>query len=134
MAKINREVASKDVYGWLDSKKIMESTKESNEDSIELLIDAVVEGIVVIDDKTFLMTHNLQFPIGEDKAVKSLTYKNRINDFNLEPCMKGVKPTDSQGMMRAYIQALSGQSKSILKGLDQGTDKKISQAVVIFFL
>lgn len=133
MPKINPELATKEVNAWLDSKKIMQNTRDSNEDSTQLLIDAMVEGIVAIDDKSNVITHNLNFPIGEGEEIKKLEYRPRLNDRLLEPYLKGVKPTDSDGRLTAYICALTQNSRGIIRNMDS-VDKKISLAIAVFFL
>lgn len=133
MAKVTPEIATKEVNAWLEAKKIMKNTRDSNEDSTQLLIDAMVEGIIAIDEKTMVITHNLNFPIGDGEEIKKLEYRHRLNDRLLEPYLKGVKPTDSDGRLTAYICALTQNSRGIIKNMDS-VDKKISLAIAVFFL
>jgi len=132
MSRINPEQATKEINAWLDSKKIMHATKEANQDSIDLLIDGMVEGLLTVE-KSNEIIHSLAFPIGDDDKIKNLTYKHRINDRILEPYLKGVKPADSDGRLIAYIAALTGQLKAVIKNMDS-VDKKISLAIAVFFL
>lgn len=133
MARITPEKATKEVNAWLDAKKIMQNTRDSNEDSTQLLIDAMVEGLITIDDKSNVITHNLNFPIGEGEEIKKLEYRPRLSDRLLEPYLKGVKPTDSDGRLTAYICALTQNSRGIIRNMDS-VDKKISLAIAVFFL
>lgn len=133
MAKINREQASKEVKAWLDYKRVFERTRESNQDSIEFMEDMVCEGVLTIDAKSFEITHNLLFPLGESEDVKSLKYKSRINDKMLDPKLKGVKSNDANGMMTAYVAALTDENSGVIKGMDS-QDKKVSMAIAVFFV
>jgi len=133
MAKVTPEIAKKEVEAWLDSKKIMQSVRDSNEDSTQLLIDAMVEGIITIDSSSHVITHNLNFPIGEGEEIKKLEYRPRLSDRLLEPYLKGVKPTDSDGRLIAYICALTQNSRGVIRNMDS-VDKKISLAIAVFFL
>lgn len=133
MAKVNPETATKEINAWLDFKKIMQNTRNSSEESIQLLIDAMVEGIITIDEKSNVITHNLNFPIGDGDEVKKIEYRPRLNDRLLEPYLKGVKASDSDGRLTAYICALTQKASGIIKNMDS-VDKKISLAIAVFFL
>jgi hypothetical protein len=133
MANVTPEIATNEMNAWLDSKKIMTNTRESNEDSTQLLIDAMVEGIITIDEESKVISHNLMFPIGDGEEIKVLEYRQRLSDRLLEPYMKGVKPTDADGRLIAYICALTQNSRGIIKNMDS-VDKKIALAIAVFFL
>lgn len=133
MAKVALDIATKEVENWLEYKKVQEKTIEINEDSAEILAGAVAEGILKIDDKTHVITHKLLWEIGEDEKIKELTYIPRVNDKILSPYMKGIKPTDSDARLNAYIRALTKQPSGIIKAIDS-VDKKISVAIAVFFL
>lgn len=130
MAKTNQELAYKEVKAWLDYKKVPSRTRESNLDSIELLEDMICEGHLTIDQTDFKITHKLLFPIGEEKE---LVYVPRLNDLMLDKPMKGVKSNDANGMLRAYVCALTDQNSGIIKAMDS-QDKKVAMAIAVFFL
>lgn len=130
MKVITREAATVEVTGWLDKKKIYESTREAQKDSIELLIDAMVNGDLTLDENTNEFTHRLLFPISE---VTQLKYRARLNDTALRPHLLGVKASDADGRLLAHTAALTNQPKSILSELDSA-DKKIMMSIAIFFL
>jgi hypothetical protein len=139
MTKIAREIAEKEVTEWLDRKKISPSTRESREDSIDLLIDCVCEGTLVFNkneqsneiDGT--ITHSLLFPTDGEAPITSLKYRARLNDNILRPFLKGVAGNDGDGRLTAYVAALTNTAKGIISALDSG-DKKISLAIAVFFL
>jgi hypothetical protein len=133
MSKVSLEVAANDLESWLDYKKIFPKTREQNADSIEFLQEMISEGVLMIDERTFEITHKLLFEIGEDEKIDHVVYKSRINDKILKPYMNGVKSTDADGRLTAYIAALTNQNKSIIQNMDS-QDKKISTSIAVFFL
>ena len=130
--KVTKEVALKEVNKWLDFKKVSEKKREENDDAIESLADAIVEGVLVLkSDKRFVQT--LLFPIGDEGAIKTLTYKPRIKMSEVEARSQKVKPGDTQGIIRGYICALTEQAAAIIKELDT-EDNRISRSIATFFL
>jgi hypothetical protein len=130
--KVTRDQATLEVTSWLDKKKVYEATRESQKDSIELLIEAMVNGDLILDDK-FQFTHKLLFPDAVGNEINELTYKTRLNDKMLKPYLNGVKANDAEGRLTAYVSALTSQPKSVLESLDSG-DKKIMLSIAVFFL
>lgn len=128
--KVTRDAATIEITGWLDKKKIYESTREAQKDSVDLLIDAMVNGDLTLDQTTNELTHKLLFPL-ED--VKILKYRARLNDSILRPHLVGVKPSDADGRLLAHTAALTNEAKGILSQLDSA-DKKIMMSIAIFFL
>lgn len=133
MARINQEQAFNEVEAWLDYKRIFDRTREDNRDSIEMLEDMVMEGVLVIDQSTFEITHKLVFPIGESNEITELKYKARLNDKMIEPYMRGVKAKDADGRLTAYVSALTSENSGIIKGMDS-QDKKVAIAIAVFFI
>lgn len=131
--KVTREIATKEVEGWLDFKRIKNAQREANKDTIDLMIDCVMEGDLEINATTNEIVHNLNFPVGEGDAIKKLTYRPRLNDSILEPFMKGVKPSDGFAISLAYIAALTNQTRGILGKLDTG-DLRIARSIMVFFM
>jgi hypothetical protein len=130
MDKVSREKATEEINEWLDKKKVYPSTRETQKDSIDLLIEAMMAGDVTLDDKTNEFTVNLLFPLEE---VKTLKCKARLNDKMLRPHLNGVKPSDADGRLNAYISALVSQPKAVIENLDSA-DKKIIMSIAVFFL
>lgn len=133
MLKVTREIAQKEVEGWLDYKKIRPSQRETHKDVIETLIEEVSEGTLEIDQTTFKITHNLLVPIGENDSLKKVDYRARLNDNILEPFMKGVKPSDFISVGLAYIAALTNVNKGILSRMDSA-DMRIAKGIMVFFM
>lgn len=125
---VTREVAIVEIDKWLDQKKVYPSTRETCKAEIELLVDAMVEGDLTLDGKSF--KHKLLFPL-ED--VTELTYKSRLNDAMVKPHMQGVKAGDGDGRLAAHTAALTSQPKRLIESLDSA-DKKIMMSIMVFFL
>lgn len=129
MDKVSLEQATAEITGWLDSKKVYESVREENKSSIDLLVEAMMRGDLVLDDKD-VFTHTLLFALPE---LKTLTYKPRVNDKMLNAARQGVKPSDAYGQLTALVSALTSTPKAVIEGLDSA-DKKISMSIAVFFL
>jgi hypothetical protein len=133
VVKITRDQATAEVTGWLDKKKVYETTRELQKDSIDILIEAVMRGDLKLNPETFVFTHTLLEPESVNNEIKELTYKPRLNDKMLKPYLNGVKTTDAEGRLLAYVSALTGQVKGVLESLDSA-DKKIMLSIAVFFL
>lgn len=133
--KISREAADAELTQWLNQKKVFQSVRDSDagKQNIDDMIGFVMQGVIEINDDGTLK-HNLIFPLGENLAVKELTYKQRLNDKMVQPYLKGVSPSDPFQIFIAYAAAATDQPKNILNALDSGTDKKVMQSIVFFFI
>jgi hypothetical protein len=133
MAKVSLEIATEEVTKWLDKKKVYTSTRELYKDSVDTLIEAMVEGDLSLDTETFVFTHKLLMPLEGELSITEFKYKHRMNDNMLKPHLNGVKPSDADGRLTALIAALTDQPKNIISKLDSA-DKKICTSIAIFFL
>lgn len=149
MTSVSREVAEAEVTAWLNKKKILQGTRERNNEYITTIVDAVSEGILSIDgdpiegsekkvlpgapEPTWKIKHKLLHPFGENGSVNELEYLARLTDKMIKPYMNGVKPDDADGRLLGHIAALCRQPRAILESLDS-VDKKIATAVAVFFL
>lgn len=129
---IAREVAEREIAGWLDYKKVNASKREAYRDSIDVLVGAVSDGDIVVNED-FTLTHRLKFDTGGDEPVTQLVYQPRVRVGAIQKQLQGVKPTDTDGRVAAYIAAISDQPKAVVKNLDT-EDYAICSAVVVFFL
>jgi hypothetical protein len=133
MGKIAKEVAEKEIAVWLDYKRVSDTKRESYKDQIELLVDAISEGVLVVDAETKLLRHYLITPIGKNEEIKSLEYKPRLQVSTVHDCMKGVKATDADGRVLAYVCALTATNSGLIRQL-YTDDYSISQSIALFFL
>ena len=134
--KITREVAEADITAWMDGKKLTQSQRDQNKDSIDTLVDSVMDGVLRRDETTNALIHTLAFPIGKQSEqttqVSELTYKPRLNDKQKQSEMKGVKANDFDGRFNALIAALTGKTRGEIELLDT-VDHRIALSVGIFF-
>lgn len=130
--KVNVETAQDDVNRWLEIKKVGESKRQSMNDSINNLVDAVADGTISIDSEG-MITQNLKFPLGEDKSITALTYKPRISVGEAKKWLKDIKAGDIDGRLTAYVAALTGQAKEVINKLDS-EDNGVAQSIAVFFL
>lgn len=132
MNKVTKEQAEIEVNEWLDFKKVGSAKRESQEEQIKALVNAIAEGDLVLNEKKeFVQT--LKVPVGVEIKIETLTYVPRINMETVHAKLQGVKSNDADGRVLAYIAALTGKAKSILKSMDT-EDYGVAQAIAIFFL
>lgn len=133
--KIAIEQAEKEVSEWLDKKKISESKRKSKEDAVEILVNALADGEIIIET-TGEITQILKFPTEGEKGeagVTRLKYKARIKTSTLQVCMQGSKLGDGYGVIISVCSALTNEPKNVIKDLDS-EDFSIGQAIANFFL
>lgn len=129
---IAREIAEAEFTEWLESKMVLPSVIEDNQDSFKTIVEAIMYGRLAIDENKSLV-HTLAFPLGEDDvAVTSLKYGHRINDKMIQKYTKGLSHKDVDGRVNATIAAMTNTARGIIEGLDS-IDKKIANAITVFF-
>lgn len=132
MSKINKEMAVADVNKWLDAKKISQSKRELQKDSIDSLVDAITEGWLMLNaDTAFVM--KLKFPLDGEDPLEELTFKTRVRTEQIKNHLKGVKATDIDGRLLAYGAALTSQSSTLINKLDT-EDQSLVQSISVFFM
>ena len=129
---VSREVAQSEIDKWLDHKKISAKKREQQKDSIDSLVDAVVEGTLVLKED-FTLVHTLKFPTDGESPIKTLEYKPRLKMDIVHAHLQNVKSTDADGRVAAYVAALTTKSKTIVKALDT-EDYSVAQSIAVFFL
>lgn len=139
VTKISYEQAESEIYAWLDHKRIRETKREKRADDIKELIEAAEEGLITVDQDNFIMTQQLTVPItgtrdGEEEVVLSeLKFKPRLRDSEVDRFLKGVKPTDAFGMVRAYTCALT-KNEMVMVGKLDTQDSSLTKVITGFFL
>lgn len=134
--KVTVEVAEKEVDLWLDYKRVKSKKRENLAPQIEVLVDGIVDGSLVLDHQSFVFKQILLFPLKNSKGdvtVASISYKPRLNVKQINAKMKGVKPTDADARVVGYIAALTDEATEVLTHLDS-EDNSIAQAFATFFL
>ncbi len=131
--KISKEQAIIEVDSWLDYKKVSEKKRESQKDSVEALVEAVMDGSLTLDSGTKEFTHTLKFPTDGEKPCRELVYKPRLRVSSTHAHLQGVKANDADGRILAYVAALTSKPKDLIKALDT-EDYSVAQSVAVFFL
>lgn len=133
MSAVNLEKAQDEVKTWLDYKKVGQGKREKQRNQIEVLIDAVADGTLVLNPD-FSFTHKLKFPIGEGaEQLKELKYKGRLIQEEVMTYLKRYKSDDMDGRVQAYILALTKEVSGNIVRLDT-EDNSIAQGIAIFFI
>lgn len=130
--KVTKEIAVQEVEKWLDYKRIKQSQRDSQKAQIDVLIEAVMYGDITISDSADTIEQVLAMPV-KGLDINTLTYQSRITVMDLHKATDGVKATDFDGRLVAYVSALTGKSPSHLKKMES-EDFKIAQAIAVFFM
>lgn len=138
MEAINKETAVKEIAAWLDYKHVKPSFRDKRQDSIDVLVDAVMSGDVSIEQGSYsyglekmdgpIIKQKLSFPVG---SLTELKYKPRETTGNLSAAIRnnaGVEVSAcygsilSDGILPAQLQKMDSE------------DSRVLQAIVSFFL
>jgi len=135
MSKVSNELAVNEMTRWLDYKKIKPAKRESNKEQADLIVSCIEEGQIEIDEECN-MKFNLNFPIHSDEGdvmLASMIFKPRLKVHEISAKMKGVKATDIDARMAAYISASAQINSGQVRNLDT-EDFNVAQAVILYFL
>lgn len=125
--------AIKEINEWLDYKKVRPKKRETNEDSIEELVDAIECGDLIFDKDTKELKLQLAVPLGTNEQIKELTFKARISVGEVHPYLKKIKTGDGDGRLLAYVKALTNETDILIESMDTG-DQSLATCIVVFFL
>jgi len=129
---ITKDVAIAEVIKWLDNKRVSQTKREELEKNIETIASAIERGDLVLNADCSL-TQKLLFPLpSENGDVKELTHKARVALGTIHLHMQGVKTGDVDGRLTAYVAAVSGNPKELIKKMDT-EDYSIALAIALFF-
>lgn len=129
---VAKEVAQAEIEKWLDYKKFTEQRREDKKENIETLISAISDGNLVVDSDCNLI-QKLMSPFGDEMKITELKYKPRLTPFALKFHLNGVKATDMDARVCAYVCALTSQAKGVIEKLDM-EDYLIAQSIAFFFM
>lgn len=131
--KIAREVAQAEVDKWIEYKGFSERKIETNSDSVEKMVDAFEDGVLVLNPDDFEITQILRHQVGGEIPIKQLVFRSRMKVSDIQMQFKGVKTSDTFGMIAAYIAALTKQPKAVITDLDT-EDYAIASTIAVFFM
>ena len=129
---INKEKAIEEVNRWLDFKGVKQSKREKSKDLIEILVDGVCDGILVLND-SHCWVQTLIFPLENEQPVKKLTYKPRIDAKAIAVQNEKIKPGDMDGKLIGIAAALTLQPQGVLRALDT-EDLDTLKVIALFFV
>lgn len=133
MEKVDQKTAIELVNAWMDSKRIRPKRREELKKFTENLVDAVVFGDLTMNDDGCL-NYKLVNPI--DGALDSLTFKLRINEFQMDKYRPSVKNIQDPMLASTLLTlaTLTDVSTAMLKQLDKSTDFPLCESIAIFFM
>lgn len=133
--KVSKDVASKTILKWLDFKQVDDEKREEQESSIKTMVNAVVYGNLIMDDKCNFI-YNLKFPLedeGGSVVLDKLKFKPRMKTSEADDKMKNLKNPSTYEMVRCFTAALTGENMGTLKLMDS-EDTRVVNAISAFFL
>ncbi len=133
MKALSNESAVQDFEKWLDSKRIKDRKRESNKDAEAVLVEAIEDGDLVVNEDNTL-TLKLIWGTAEGNGVNELTFKNRLTVGERQTSTKGIKADDGEGRLISYIAALTDQPVGVIKKLESGEDYERAGAIATYFL
>jgi F420-0:gamma-glutamyl ligase-like protein len=128
---IAANVARAEVEKWLEFKRVKDRHRESNSETIDHLVEAFEDGTLILDDDHNIIMH-LTFGVGEGEKIQTLKFKPRLKVGEIHNSMKGIKSTDADARILAYIATLTEQPIGVIRQLDT-EDYRISSSMVVFF-
>lgn len=132
---VSEEIAEEEVTRWLDRKRVVPWKRDKYKDQRKTLISAVQYGNLEVAENGILK-QKLQFPVKDEDggiALDALKYEPRVRVETLNKGLKGVDSDDDDGRALAYVCALTGKSKGMVKKL-MLEDYSISQSIAVFFM
>lgn len=128
---VTKDVAIAEVNKWLDFKRVSQTKREELEKNIETITNAIEQGNLVLGTD-YSLTQKLLFPLGDNDEVRELTHKARVALGTIHLHMQGVKTGDVDGRLVAYVAAVCGKPKDLIKKMDT-EDYSIALAIALFF-
>lgn len=132
MQSVSKEVAIKEVNSWLDAKRVRESVREKNKDSIDGLVESFESGAMSLNDENNEITYTLLFPVG-DTSIKTLVFKPRMKHADFTAYANNLPKNDTRAFINAKIAALTGQNTGIINQIDH-EDMRAIDDIAIFFM
>ena len=132
---VDQETAIADFERWLTIKKIREQKRQENSKFEDVIISAIVDGILTIDENGYI-TQKMSFTIEDSEknpVSPELKYMPRIPMKLLNIKLKGVDSSDADKRQIAYMAALTQQNMGLLEKMDT-EDHRVAQAIIMYFL
>lgn len=141
-AVMSEEVAKLELEKWFDHRKMKGKARVNIDEELgrdvmaEKMIEGFMYGLLEFDSENGTLIQKLDFPISNESKslnIQQLNWKPRFRESDLTEPMKGIKNNDSSGRMKAYMSAITGESRLHLGAMDY-SDYALSQTIVSYFL
>ncbi len=142
-AVMSQEVAEQELERWFDFRRVKERIRNNPDEGVgydvtrQALIDGFMYGQLEFIQESGILKQKLFWPVeNEDGEVvlKELLWKPRIREKDLANPMKNVKQSDTNGRMKAYISAYTGENKGVLGMMDLADDYGLATSINTYFL
>jgi hypothetical protein len=125
--KVDEVTARQEVDTFLDGRKMMPRFRKSIEAAIETIVEAIVYGIVAINDDGSI-TQNLVTPVD---SRESLTYKPHVTAFDMNAALIKAKAQSQIERNVVYITTYTGCLTSTVNKLEP-TDRSNADSIAFF--
>ncbi len=130
---VSEQAATEELNKWLDFQGIPEKQRVDLKPNIDIIIGAICEGKLIINDDNSL-TQKLKYPFGAEVKVNELKYRSTpITIGEVDSYKSGIGQDIDNRSMLANVCAATGQLYSVLSKMSS-KDYNLSAAVIIFFM
>lgn len=129
---MNEENAREEISQWLNFKRVSDTIREENAETIDTLVRAMQYGELIYDEEDNTLTHKLIEPVGDSHE---LVYEPRVKQGQVMRIMTAgkIKAGDGDGRIAAYAAASTGKPLGIIKNMIT-EDFTIAMAIALFFI
>lgn len=141
-AVMTAEQAEIEVNKWFDFRKVKPKARDNYNEEVgkDALLEKMIEGfeygLLIFDPEKGYLKQKLEFPYQSENGgvkISELDWKPRFREKELAEPLKGVKPNDREGRMKAHVAAITGIDRSFIGSLDY-SDWSLSSTIVSYFL
>jgi len=136
--KLTDEMALVQLEEWIVSKCGQKKFDQTEETTLDILVDAMQEGLLVLKDDG-RASYKLKYAVDGDqdgtkvKVLTSLDFKSGLKYKTIKHMIKRVDSTDNVGMALVYTAGLTGVAVPILEELEMWDLTRL-QLLTVFFV
>lgn len=133
MSVISKEIATNEIDQWLTAIGTSEDQKEGLKNNVQILVNGVVSGALVIDSETNNVTQKLRVVFGKEEKISQLNFKPFLTVGEIETFKKSISQDNDNRNTSAAICASTGNPYSVIEQMN-AKDFNLSAALVLFFI
>lgn len=133
MSVVSKDIAEKEVNEWLTAIGTSEDQKEGLKNNVQILMNGVVNGALVIDSENQNVTQKLRVVFGKEEKISQLNFKPYLTVGEIETFKKSISQDNDNRNTSAAICASTGNPYSVIEQMN-AKDFNLSAALVLFFI